>query len=252
MKTEEWKNRIMRGWMKLRLQPIRVLCFHEIGNCCAGSSDWVPTEFLQSILMDMQKQGCTFISLSEAHRHIANDILRTRKYAVLTADDGLRCHMEILPWLEEHNIPITLCLNVTSPHLKQCGLPYKKWYHIKEAEMEQKYAEQLYVPDAELDKLESPLVTYALHGFNHNEAATDLTLEELQQDIQQCVNRYGKHPRYVPFYTYKYGKHNAQTDALVRQNHLIPVLSDGRMNYNDESVIHREIVEAIYKKWQQK
>lgn len=245
-------TKIRKRLVKLRLQPIRVLCFHEIGERCAGSPDWVPTEFLQSTLMDMQKQGYTFISLSDAHYHIANDILRMRKYAVLTADDGLRCHLEILPWLEEHKIPITLCLNVTSPQRKLCGLPYKQWYHIEDAETEQKYAEQLYISDEELDAMKSPMVTYALHGVNHDEAATDLALEELQRDIQQCVNRFGKHPRYVPFYTYKYGKHNAQTDGVVRQNHLIPVLSDGKMNYNDASVIHREIVEAIYKKWQQK
>ena len=245
-------SKIKHKWLKLRLQSIRVFCFHEVSDVDEGSPDWVPMEFFKTEVMRLQGAGYEFISLKEAHEHIKKDKIRTKKYAVLTADDGLRCHLELLPWLKEHNVPITLCLNVTSPKQLKCGKPYVDWYGIKDAQAEQKYAEQLYISEDELNELDPEYVSFALHGVNHDEAATDLNTEELQRDIDLCMVRYGEDVHFVPFYVYKYGKHTKETDMLVLQNKLIPVLSDGAKNYNDTTVIHREILENIYKQCQQK
>lgn len=241
-------NRLTR----LRLKPIRVFCFHEVSNRDEGSPDWVPTDCLKSFLLGLKEDGYTFISLREAYKHICNDYVRTRKYAVLTADDGLRCQWELLSWFEENEIPITLCLNVTSPQLKKCGLPQRQWHHIEDAETEQHYAEMLYVSDSELNTLMSMNVSYALHGVNHDESAVEITLEAFERDIEGCVNRYVSDQHYVPFYAYKYGKHTAETDEIVWRNNLVPILSDGKMNYKDAKFVHREIIETIYKQCQQK
>lgn len=249
---KDFINRIRHKWTKMRLQPIRVLCFHEVSDVDEGSPDWIPIDFLKEELIRMRQQGYQFITLKEAHEHIRKDKIRTAKYAVLTADDGLRCHLELLPWLEEQDIPITLCLNVISPQQKKCGKPYVDWYNINDEQTEQKYAERLYISEEELNGLNSEYVSFALHGENHNEAATDLSAEELQRDIELCLEKYEDNARFVPFYVYKYGKHTKGTDMIVRRNNLIPVLSDGAKNYNDVSVIHREIIENIYKKCQSK
>lgn len=245
-------SKIKHRLMKLRLQPIRVFCFHEVSDIDEGSPDWIPMEFFKKEALRLQNGGYEFITLKEAHEHIEKDKIRTKKYAVLTADDGLRCHLELLLWLKEHNIPITLCLNVTSPKQKKCGKPYVDWYGIKDEQTERKYAEQLYISDDELNGLDTGYVSFALHGVNHNEAATDLNAEELQRDIELCMGRYEEDAHFIPFYVYKYGKHTKETDMIVRRNKLIPVLSDGAKNYNDAAVIHREILENIFKQCQQK
>jgi len=240
-------NKIKRKWKKLRLQPIRVFCFHEIGTVSDGSNDWMPTDQLQKMLKQMQEEGYEFISLKKAHKHICNDFVRTQKYAVLTADDGLKCQLELLPWLEEHKIPITLCLNVTSPKQEKCGRPYRQWYHMEDEKTEKQFAKRLYISEKELEMLDANMVSYALHGYNHDESAVEITLDELQRDIEGCIERYGQDKHFVPFYVYKYGTHNADTDEVVRRNKLVPVLSDGLWNYNDGKLIHREILEYIYR-----
>ena len=101
--------------MKLRLQPIRVYCFHHVSDAYDTSymweEDWLNTDALKTFILGLQQNGYTFISLSEAHAKLTNDIYRNRKYAVLTADDGFKTLLNIVPWLIEQQIPITLFMN---------------------------------------------------------------------------------------------------------------------------------------------
>ena len=233
--------------MKLRLQPIRVFCFHEVSEENNGSTDWLPTSQLKRMLTQMQEEGYVFISLKEAHKHICNDYVRTRKYAVLTADDGLKCQLELLPWLTENKIPITLCLNVTSPKQEKCGKPYRHWYHIEDEKTEKQFAQRLYISEQELETLDENMVSYALHGYNHDESAIEITTDAFKKDVEDCIARYSNDKHFVPFYAYKYGVHSKQTDEIVRRNNLVPMLADGKLNYNDGEVIHREILEYIYR-----
>ena len=246
------RQRIKHWLLRLRFQAIRVFCIHEVSETDENSPDWIPIVFFKEQILQLLKDGYRFISLKEALGHITTDVFRYRKYAVLTADDGLRCHLELLPWLEEHKIPITLSLNVRSLSQNVCGLPYKQWYGIEDAETEKQYAERLYISDSELKELDYKGVSIALHGVNHDEAATDIPIEAFEKDVIECLEKFDSDMRYVPFFVYKYGKFNGKTDLVLKKYGLTPVLADGEKNYNDRGVIHREIFEVIYRKCQQK
>ena len=244
--------KLNRKLLRLRLRPVRVFCFHGLCETDGNNPDSIPTSFLKETIQQLLNSGYKFISLKEAHAHIKNDKVRMNKYAVLTADDGLKSQLDVLAWLEEKNIPITLSLNVLSLSNEVCGLPYRKWYHIEDKVTEKRYAEQLYISETELHRIKSDLVTFALHGVNHDEPSTGISLEDFKQDVEVCIQKFSSSKHYVPFYAYKYGKHNQNTDKVLRQYGLTPVLVDGEMNYNDASCIHRESLEAIYKKCQPK
>lgn len=252
MKIKEIVLKLKRRLLRLRLQPVRVFCFHEVDENEENNPDRIPMSFLMETIQQLLNSGYKFISLKEAHAHIKKDKIRIKKYAVLTADDGLKCQLNVLDWLEKKNIPITLCLNVLSLSNKTCGLPYRKWYHIEDKETEKRYAEQLYISESELQRIESNLVTFALHGVNHDEAATEISLDDFRKDVEACIQKFASNKHYVPFYTYKYGMHNRNTDEVLRQYNLTPILVDGEKNYNDASCIHRELLEALYRKCQQK
>lgn len=49
--------------------------------------DWTETEQFKGNVLKL-KDKYEFISLEEAHRHLKNDDVRLKDYAVLTADDG--------------------------------------------------------------------------------------------------------------------------------------------------------------------
>lgn len=240
-------HRIERKWIKLRFRPIVVINFHEIGDFCAGSPDWVPTEFLQSTLLRMQREGYTFISLEAAHKHLKEDKVRCKKYAALTADDGLKCQLEILPWLKDHEIPITLFLNVTSVEHSECGLPYKQWYKIKTTEEDKQLAKEMYIGEKDIAKFEAQYVTIGSHGYAHNESVTEMTKKEFRSDVQGSETKFSRYAAYVPFYAYPYGHRNQMTDAILAGKHIVPVRIDGQKNYNDASVIHRESIEKLYR-----
>ena len=246
-------DKLKKKWSRIRFRPIRVFCFHGVvGDTDENNPDSIPKSFLMESIQQLLNSGYKFISLKDAHAHIKNDKIRMNKYAVLTADDGLKCQLEVLSWLEEKNIPITLSLNVLSLSNKVCGLPYRKWYHIEDKDTEKQYAEQLYISESELQEIKSELVTFALHGVNHDEPSTEISLGDFKQDVESCIQKFSSSKHYVPFYAYKYGKHNRNTDEVLRQYGLTPILVDGEKNYNDVSCIHRESLEAIYKKCQPK
>ena len=79
--------------MKLRMQPIRVFCFHHVSAVYNPDvyckPDWIPLDFLKNYLEQLQAEGYKFISLAEAQTKISNDKFRIGKYAVL-AVLGLR------------------------------------------------------------------------------------------------------------------------------------------------------------------
>ena len=112
---KELVNKIRRKWMKLRLQPIYVFCFHHVCETFDAASmnqrDWMQIDEFKQKVLKMQQDGVEFISLKEAYNKITNDKFRNHKYAVLTFDDGYASLNEILPWLEGQNIPATLFIN---------------------------------------------------------------------------------------------------------------------------------------------
>lgn len=222
--------KIRRKLMKTRLQPIRVFCLHHVCpefdaesmNC----GDWMNSNTFKVRVSNMRKVGVEFISLKEAYRHICKDWWRSRKYAVLTFDDGYASLKEILPWLEERRIPATLFIN--GKYLD--GKSYRK------------NPKEKYLTNDELWELTSSLVEIGSHGWEHNRVS-EMSEEKFEQTVGNNVDLLSKHPNYVPFWAYTYGDHTQMSDEYLRAQGIVPVFIDGVKNYNDAKVIQRELLQ---------
>jgi len=224
-------KRIQRKFMHLRLQPIRVFCFHQVSESFDASTmwecDWMPVARFKNKIEELIENGYTFISLPEAQMHLREDAFRNKKYAVLTMDDAGNCIMDLMPWLAEHNIPITLFLPysfISGENVNhKCGISLTE---IQLNDLLQRYPE---------------LVTIANHGFYHNNVA-EVSVGEIISDIEKDEAALINYVSKIPFYAYPGGYHTPMTDTLIPKMGLTPVYCDGKKNYNDSSVIHRELL----------
>ncbi|MCQ2076354.1 MAG: polysaccharide deacetylase family protein [Bacteroidaceae bacterium] len=236
--------------MKLRLQPIRVFCFHQTSEFCDDEiysrPDWIDSKKLKQFLLQLKQNGYSFISLSEAYSKIKSDVFRIKKYAVLTADDGMLCQLALLPWLEANKIPMTLFINVKNLDGKTCTDPMISYFKIKTKEEEICHAEQLYLTEKQIGQIESKMLTIGHHGYEHK-SACELSDSQFKDSLALSTNVLSKCMGYIPFFAYPYGRYSIKTDNLLNTFGLVPVLADGRMNYHDPTYIHREILEEIIK-----
>ena len=221
--------KVKRKWMKLRLQPIRIFCLHHVCKQFDAESmypcDWMELSVFQSKINNLREMGYQFISLTEAHLHLQNDWIRREKYSVLTFDDGYKSLLEVLPWLEEQKIPAALFIN--GKYLD--GKSYRD--NTKEQ----------YLTYDELFNLTSPLIEIGHHGWEHI-AVTEMTEAEFVKSLEKNIEVLSKHPRYIPFWAYTWGRHNKQNDAFLRSNGIIPVLIEGNKNYKWVGSIDREML----------
>lgn len=221
-------HKISNKWKKLRLQPIRVFCFHHV---CAQYDekimyrpDWLCIEDFKRRILSLQRSGMRFISMSECMEHIECDWVRGEKYAVITFDDGFASLKEVLPWLREKNIPVTLFIN---------GYVLDgKSYRYNPAER--------YLTQEELFALDYPMIEIGHHGWDHRDLK-NMTIEDFEQSIRKNDEVIKHHPRFVPFWAYTYGSYSTESNALLTQYGYTPVLMDGGKNYNEKSLIHREL-----------
>lgn len=229
-KLTEILVKISRKWMKIRLQPIRVYCFHQVSDTfderTMKECDWLQTDAFKRIITDMREQGYNFISLQEAHEKMKRDIFRCKKYAVLTADDGWASMRNVLPWLNEQQIPITLFLNPG----------YLDGKHFREIETEK------YLTEDEVKHLyeQYPLLTIGMHGWEHVDATTQ-TEEEFMDSIEKSERYLNFLPNFIPYFAYTWGKHTRTSDIILADRYIIPVLIDGMKNYKYYHFIHREL-----------
>lgn len=216
--------------MKLRLKPIRVFVFHHVSDAFDESTmepiDWLQTDEFKRRVMSIREKGYTFISLVDAHEHIKHDFIRTRKYAVLTADDGWASLKNILPWLDEQQIPITLFLNPA----------YLDGKHFRERNTEK------YLTEEEVHQLyqQYSLLTIASHGWMH-ENAKKQTDEEFEMSAVLARNYMCKSPNYIPYFAYTWGQYNHNTNAILIKLGITPVTLDGK-NYKNETCLDREVL----------
>lgn len=225
----ELVDKIRRKLMKMRLQPIRVYCFHHV---CAefdaesmNVGDWMQIDEFKAQIQVMRQEEVEFISLSEAYFHIVHDIFRIRKYAVLTFDDGYASLKEVLPWLHEQSIPATLFIN--GKYLD--GKSYRR------------NPKEQYLTKDELFAMTSPLIEIGSHGWEHKDATT-MNLEEFKDSGKMNADLLSMHPQYTPFYAYTYGRHSSEQDAYLLSIGQVPVLVDGMNNYNEKRYIHRHVL----------
>lgn len=226
-------HRIKRKWIKIRLQPIRVFCFHQTSEVFDASTmwkcDWISTNDFKTKINHLQKEY-TFISLSDAYDKLQHDTIRTKKYAVLTADDGWASMKNILPWLKEQNIPITLFVNPL----------YLDGVHKQERETEQLLTKE----DIEEILQKYPNVTLASHGWSHADVTT-LSDKEFVENIEHSELALSQFKYKIPFYAFTYGRYKNAFIVILHEHHLVPVLIDRKTNIKFDGVIHRENIDVV-------
>lgn len=227
-------NKIKRKWMKLRLQPIRVFCFHQVSDVFDSSTmwkcDWTQTDQFKNNIEILQKTY-TFISLEEARIHLLNDIFRVRKYAVLTCDDGWASLANIVPWIVEKRIPLMLFVNPE----------YFLGLGARENGMD-----KLLKRDeiSRMVSLGKPFVQIASHGWNH-QLCTEQSMDVFQTNVvrsMEVINEMNGDTRY---FAYPCGCHTQELDLFLQKKKIIPVYCDGIQNYNNANVIHREPLDGL-------
>lgn len=212
------------------IKPIRVFCFHQVSEAFEPNtmkeSDWMQTEAFKKKILVL-KQQYTFVSLEEAYSHITNDRFRMKRYAVLTADDGWASLKYILPWLDEQQIPITLFLNPL----------YLDGIHYRERETER------YLTESDVQSICDTYqkVSIGMHGWEHV-AVSKQSEDEFKKNVEQSIQALKDCKSFVPFFAYPWGRHNGMTDRVLGEFDVVPVLMNRMKNYNDASVIHRELL----------
>ena len=225
-------KKIQRKLKKMRLKPISVFLFHQVSDefdeATMKRCDWTETcRFKHNI--EVLKKQYRFITLDEAYRKMRRDVLRLRNYAVLTADDGWASLDNVLPWLKEQGIPVTLFLNPG----------YFDGHRFREKESER------YLLDVDVERVarEYPNVTFGSHGWEHVRA-TDQTEAEFRESVVKANQALMRYDNYVPYFAYTYGSYNKASERVLEEQGLTPVLIDNETNLDDLSRIHRELLDG--------
>lgn len=215
--------------IKFRLQPIRIFCLHHVCKQFDADSmcpcDWMALSDFKEKIGDLRIQGYKLISLTEAYKRLNDDLFRRKKYVVLTFDDGYKSLLEILPWLEEQNIPATLFISGK----------YLDGKSFRDTPKEQ------YLNYGELFALTSPLIEIGHHGWEHTDV-TKITEEDLRESLQKNIEILSSHPRYIPFWAYTWGHHTDVSDCYLKQKNIIPLIITGGKNYKFKDYIDRELL----------
>lgn len=224
---QKLKNR----WKKFRLTPIRVFCFHQTSAVFDTSTmwecDWTEIgQFKQNILK--QKSEYTFITLPEAYEKLKNDSFRVRKYAVLTCDDGWQSVRNILPWLYEQKIPITLFLNPA---------------YLLQEEKRELDRDNLLTKDEVVKLLKKyDNITIGSHGWNH-QLCNELSLDTFQCMVDKSESMLYELSGKIEFFAYPCGQRSVGMDEYLLSKGIAPVYCDGQVNYQG-NVVHRECIDG--------
>jgi len=230
-------DKIKQRWIRFRFKPIPIFVFHSVSEeynpMLWCRCDWTQTELFKKNILNLKKRY-KFIALPNAQKHLKEDKMRFKNYAVLTADDGYRSVLDVLPWLEQQKIPITLFVNTKY-------LDKKSWSVINERQarktkpdvnMIMEVCPDLYMSKEELFNIVSENVMIGLHGSEHIDA-TKVSEEAFRNNVEDCIKELDWHPRYIPYFAYTWGHHNNYTDAVLKEFGLTTVLTGGSMNYRN-------------------
>ena len=221
-------QRLRNHLTRMFRHPVKVFVFHQVSDVFDPETmwdcDWTQTDVFKERILALKKKY-TFIPLSEVPRSLANDKCRLKKYASLTADDGWASLHNILPWLTEQQIPVTLFLNPSC-------LDGKHWNSRATDKLLTKEEVILIVEKG------TPYITVASHGWTHKRC-DGMTMETFTENVDKAEKALEGMPGKVPFYAFASGLYTrAQVDYL-RRRELIPVFVDGMVNDRDPASIHR-------------
>lgn len=246
----KFKSKIKRLYLSFRFSPIDIYVFHSVSDEYDPfrwwKCDWTQTDRFKYNILKLQEE-CRFISLADALMHLKNDKFRFRKYAVLTSDDGYASILDILPWLEGKNIPITLFVNPKY-------LDGNSWSPINEEQARfaskgamfdmKAIVDGMYITKDQLFGLNYNNVTIGLHGYEHNDV-TIMSDVEFEKNIEMSLYILKSHPRFVSFYAYTWGKFTEKTNEILKKHKIIPVKVSGGSNYLYNGIIDRKCIDGL-------
>lgn len=226
-------QRVRHRLFRMRLHPIRVFVFHQVSDLFEPETmwecDWTQTEDFKQMILAL-KRKYTFISLPEVQQHLSKDWFRFRNYAALTADDGWASLTNILPWLAEKKIPVTLFLNPSCLD----GLHWNS-----------RRTDKLLTQDDVFQCVEdnAPFVTIASHGWTH-QSCTEMNMDEFEESVLKSENVLKVLPGKLPFFAFPSGLYTVAHVGFLRENGLVPVFVDGTENESDPCSIHRYCIDG--------
>ena len=232
MKFNQLIQKSRRRLLHLRLQPIRVFCFHQVSDkfdpVSMWECDWMSTDAFKSKINKLRKQY-KFITIEEAVEHLKRDKLRISKYAVLTADDGMKSLMNVIPWLVAQQIPLVLFVNGKFVD----GLSYR----ITPNEQ--------YLTNEDICELlgkYNSFLTIQSHGWEHKDGLK-ITNEEFEEQLLKDISFWKEQFGIVPtFFAFPFGHSTKSEYKIVKSSHLIGVMMDGKKNVKFDRIIHRELL----------
>lgn len=213
--------------IRQKLSPIHVFLFHQVSDFFDETTmfacDWTETEQFKGNVLKL-KDKYEFISLEEAHRHLKNDDVRLKDYAVLTADDGWASLNNILPWLEQQNIPVTLFVNPDYADGKS--------FRNKKTER--------YLTRSEIESYK--MVSIGLHGLEHI-SVSEMSETEFRDYVAKSVKQTSNFPGYVPYWAYTWGLYSEMNNIVLKDFGITPVYIDGEANIDNSEYIDRELLD---------
>ena len=227
-------------------RPIRVFVFHHVSAerdiLVCQKEDWTQLDQFKHNIGELQKKY-HFISLSEADDKLQQDRFRWKNYAVLTTDDGLASVLNVIPWLEEKQIPLTLFVNSRYMNGNILKPIHEKWLREFAPDADTKtIAQKMYLSEKQIWALNSPLIEVGMHGHEH-EDVWKMDDDDFKTDVQTCMSKLHGHPRYIPAYAYPWGHSTAESLSYLRQNEIIPVVVRGGENYTWNGIIDRKCID---------
>lgn len=236
-------QKIEKKFLRLRLQPIRVFVIHTVTPRYSPEAgfpdDWMSLDDFAHNLKELKKEY-TFISPEEACRHLKKDVVRVKKYAVLTSDDGYRSLLDVVAITDREKVPLTLFLNAKyadgvsySPHL---------WQYIQQNTnlTEEEFVKARYLTAEDIRTIAaSQYVILASHGYEHTDYS-QMNEAQVKRDLQMNREAISTWGAFHPFHAYAWGLCSRVTDKVLENMGVIPCRADGQKNYNDATQLHRE------------
>ena len=99
----------------------------------------------------------------------------------------------------------------------------------------------IYIKLNDLHLFNSPLFSFAYHGYEHLDER-EMNTVQFSQNIENCLLQMKQIPNVVPFYAHTYGHTKKGNDVILRKYGLTPVYVSGNVNYDNYEVIDRELI----------
>ncbi len=241
-------DKIKRYWIKLRFRPIRIFVFHHVSDVydplLCGEDEWTQTDQFKRNIRELQKRY-QFISLAEACHKLKHDVSRLRNYAVLTTDDGLASVLNVIPWLEEQKIPLTLFVNTRFMErdiLKPISIERLKTI-APDADV-LAIAKRMYLSKEQIFAFTSPLLEIGMHGHDHLNAQR-ISESRFEEDFEIGREIIQTHPRYIKAYAYPWGKHTIESTTYMDKLGILSLAVRKGKNYIWKPCLNRECIDNI-------